>query len=116
MSSNHFLVGFESPVLYVRYEEQIAERLKTDAPPELSEPAITSIRLLSMLIELGLIGKLYIVLIRWVERTSAGCYALGVECSLEERIAKAKGNRASTLRCTSTSTSSIFGRSNPETC
>ena len=47
MGSNHFLVSFQSAV-FVLVVKRKMRRGKTDAPPELSEPAIISIRLLSM--------------------------------------------------------------------
>ena len=48
MNSDDFLVSFQSAILSSAFEEHYGQRLKTDAPPELSEPAMTSIRLPSM--------------------------------------------------------------------
>lgn len=70
MSSNHFLVSFQSAVLMLAMRSN-AQRLKTDAPPELSEPAMISIRLLSMLIKLILMVSLHIFPARWIDRGHA---------------------------------------------
>lgn len=50
MSSDHFLVSFQPAVsvLALKCALGIRDKGKTDAPPELSEPAMTSIRLFSM--------------------------------------------------------------------
>ena len=55
MGSNHFLVSFQSAVFVLVVKGKV-RRGKTDAPPELSEPAIISIRLLSMFHRIGFIA------------------------------------------------------------
>jgi len=46
--SNHLLVGLQSTTINISEEESIRRYAKTNAPPELSEPAMTNIRLLSI--------------------------------------------------------------------
>lgn len=67
MSSNHFLVSFQSAVLALAMKSTLHRSSITDAPPELSEPAMTSIRLLSMSIRFLLLDDYIISLVRWVE-------------------------------------------------
>ena len=62
MGSNHFLVSFQSAVFVLVVERKV-RRGKTDAPPELSEPAIISIRLLSMFHRVCFIASIQITLI-----------------------------------------------------
>ena len=62
MGSNHFLVSFQSAVFVLIVKRKV-RRGKTDAPPELSEPAMISIRLLSMFHRIGFIASLQIMLV-----------------------------------------------------
>ena len=52
MSSNHFLVSFQSAGPVLALMSTTGHKLMTDAPPELSEPAMTSIRLVSIFIRI----------------------------------------------------------------
>ena len=56
MGSNDFLVSFQSAVFVLVVKRKV-RRGKTDAPPELSEPAMTSIRLLSMFHKIDFIAS-----------------------------------------------------------